>query len=513
MRPSSTGNGNSRAAQYVRMSTEHQQYSIDNQIDAIREYAEVHGYRIVKTYADPGRSGLTLKERPELGRLLADVAAGDQRYETLLIYDVSRWGRFQDSDEAAAYEFHVRSKGVQVVYCMEQFGSEQTPTNALLKHIKRSMAAEYSRELSAKVSRGKIKAARRGVWVTGHAPYGFERWAVAPDGRELRLAPGESRHVREWRTVLRLGPPEEVAFVRRLFRLFVEHERRLWQITRTLDAECWRTRRGLRWSAEAVRHILASPLYAGEVVYNRTSRPLKGNPVDNPEEDWVRVADAVPAIIDRNLFDRAQVRLALKTLRKWTDEELIAPLAVAYVRDGALTQRTITNDPFLPGRHTYLKQFGSLGAAFALAGYRSRHYPIRHESGRSLRGLRVLLTGDLRLELESCGLATVPAGPCSFALESGVTVSVVAVPQRLRADLSPRWDARMPTAFTDLVVVARARSDLAEFIDFRLVDRDRLRGVRHCAVGPKTRIDRTAGSTCDLSEIARRIGGWNPRLD
>jgi hypothetical protein len=49
-----------RAAQYLRMSTEHQTYSIDNQKDAIRDYADIMGYDIVATYEDAGRSGLNL---------------------------------------------------------------------------------------------------------------------------------------------------------------------------------------------------------------------------------------------------------------------------------------------------------------------------------------------------------------------------------------------------------------------------------------------------------------------
>jgi len=45
-------------AQYVRMSTEHQRYSTENQGLAIQEYADSHGMQIVKTYADAGKSGL-----------------------------------------------------------------------------------------------------------------------------------------------------------------------------------------------------------------------------------------------------------------------------------------------------------------------------------------------------------------------------------------------------------------------------------------------------------------------
>lgn len=44
------------AAQYLRMSTEHQQYSIENQSVAIQRYATVHGFYIVKSYTDAGKS-------------------------------------------------------------------------------------------------------------------------------------------------------------------------------------------------------------------------------------------------------------------------------------------------------------------------------------------------------------------------------------------------------------------------------------------------------------------------
>jgi DNA invertase Pin-like site-specific DNA recombinase len=93
------------AAQYVRMSTEQQQYSIANQKAAIQTYANSHGYAVASTYADAGKSGIEIKHRKELRRLLADVISGHAQYKAILVYDVSRWGRFQDVDEAAHYEF------------------------------------------------------------------------------------------------------------------------------------------------------------------------------------------------------------------------------------------------------------------------------------------------------------------------------------------------------------------------------------------------------------------------
>lgn len=59
-----------RAAQYVRMSTEHQRYSTENQSDAIARYAEDRGIEIVRTYSDEGKSGLRLQGRDGLKRLI-----------------------------------------------------------------------------------------------------------------------------------------------------------------------------------------------------------------------------------------------------------------------------------------------------------------------------------------------------------------------------------------------------------------------------------------------------------
>ena len=84
-----------RAAQYVRMSTEHQQYSTANQRDAIRDYAQSHNLEIVRTYADDGKSGLRIDGREALQRLIQDVHSGNADFKLVLVYDISRWGRFQ----------------------------------------------------------------------------------------------------------------------------------------------------------------------------------------------------------------------------------------------------------------------------------------------------------------------------------------------------------------------------------------------------------------------------------
>ena len=93
-----------RAAQYVRMSTEHQQYSTENQSDVIREYAARRGMEIVCTFSDSGKSGLRLDGRDALKELITVVQTDHADFAVILVYDVSRWGRFQDADESAYYE-------------------------------------------------------------------------------------------------------------------------------------------------------------------------------------------------------------------------------------------------------------------------------------------------------------------------------------------------------------------------------------------------------------------------
>src|ERR1700680_1575293 len=142
------------AAQYVRMSTELQQYSIENQKAAIQDYAEQHAFVVVKTYADAGRSGIVLKHRTGLSNLLKDVLNGNTGYSVILVYDISRWGLFQDTDEAAHYEFLCKNAGIPVHYCAEQFANDGTLSSSILKALKRTMAAEFSRELGVKVLNG-----------------------------------------------------------------------------------------------------------------------------------------------------------------------------------------------------------------------------------------------------------------------------------------------------------------------------------------------------------------------
>ena len=126
------------AAAYVRMSTEHQQYSTSNQMDVIREYAKRREMQIVKEYSDEGKSGLNIQGRESLARMIQDVQNGQINFSSILVYDVSRWGRFQDADESAYYEFICRRAGVSVHYCDEHSESGGIVVSTIVKCVKES---------------------------------------------------------------------------------------------------------------------------------------------------------------------------------------------------------------------------------------------------------------------------------------------------------------------------------------------------------------------------------------
>jgi DNA invertase Pin-like site-specific DNA recombinase len=128
------------AAQYLRKSADHQKYSTENQALTNGAYAALHGMAVVRTYSDEGKSGLRLDGRDALKQLIDDVQTGSAGFRTILVYDVSRWGRFQDADESAHYEYICKRAGINVHYCAEQFDNDGSPISAIVKAVKRAMA-------------------------------------------------------------------------------------------------------------------------------------------------------------------------------------------------------------------------------------------------------------------------------------------------------------------------------------------------------------------------------------
>lgn len=196
------------------MSTEHQQYSTENQAQTIREYAEQRDIKIIKTYSDDAKSGVIIGGRDALQQLIADVESGTAGFSVILVYDVTRWGRFQDPDEAAYYEFRCRRAGMRVAYCAEQFENDSSPTSTIVKGVKRAMAGEYSRELSVKVFAGQCRLIQLGFRQGGPAGFGLRRVLLDERGEvKAELKRGEHKSLQTDRVILAPGPDEEVRTV------------------------------------------------------------------------------------------------------------------------------------------------------------------------------------------------------------------------------------------------------------------------------------------------------------
>ena len=341
------------AAQYLRMSTEHQRYSLENQRIAISEYAEMRGFAIVQTYADAGKSGLSLKGRQGLQQLLADVVTGQRSYSAILVLDVSRWGRFQDADQSAHYEFLCRSSGVQVVYCGEPFENDGSMISTIVKNLKRVMASEYSRELSVKVARAKIQQAQLGFHQGAPIPFGVRRVLVSNDGqRRFMLRPGQAKGLNSDRVVFAPGPPEELRTVRRIFQMFVDQKRSMTGIARTLNAEDVPSAEGARWSERRIKCVLQSELMIGYYVYNKTSRPLKGPSKRNPPSQWIRTRVMDP-IIDPKRFAKAQREMGYRRNYFYPKADMLKRLRRLFRKTKKLTVEVINRCPYTPCAEVY----------------------------------------------------------------------------------------------------------------------------------------------------------------
>jgi len=375
------------AAKYVRMSTEHQQYSIDNQADAISRYARDHNMEIVRTYTDSGKSGLTIQHRPGLRQLIADVERGSPGYAAILVYDVSRWGRFQDVDESAYYEYQCRRAKIALHYCVEPFSNDGSAWEALVKTLKRTMAAEYSRELSAKVFAGQSRLTELGFRQGGTAGYGFRRLLV-DQGRKPKsvLRRGEEKSIATDRVVLIPGPEEEIAIVKEVFHLYADQRLRPEEIAVLLNSRGTPCEGGRPWTRYIIRRMVTNPKYIGANVTNRQSTKLRTRRVTNPPEMWVRRDNAFQALVEADLFRKAVAESEARS--HLTDEQLLERLRGLLHKYGKVSERLIRASLGMPCTQVFTSRFGGLAEAYKRIGFQPRRnlaYVVRDRALTPIR--------------------------------------------------------------------------------------------------------------------------------
>jgi DNA invertase Pin-like site-specific DNA recombinase len=461
------------AAQYVRMSTEHQKYSTENQADAIAQYAARRGFEIIATYRDLGKSGLRLDGREALQRLIRDVRSGSANFKAILVYDVSRWGRFQDADESAYYEFICREAGISVHYCAEQFDNNGSLSSTIIKSMKRAMAGEYSRELSTKVFAGQCRLIRLGFRQGGAAGFGLRRVLVAERRvPKAELRRGEQKSLQTDRVILAPGPPEEIDVVRRLYRMFVVQRRSESEIAATLNAQGILTDLGHPWTRGTVHQVLTNEKYVGNNVYNHVSFKLKMKRVVNTPDMWVRKDGAFEAIVDPDFFEAAQ-RIIQERSRRLTDQEMLDRLSYLLNEKGWLSGLIIDEVEDMPSSSAFRYRFGSLIRAYQLVGYSpSRDYRYI-ETNRFLRAVHPGVLTQVMTSIEAVG-GTVWRDPLDdiLTVNGEFRASVVIARCQMTAAGSLRWKIRLDSSLRpDITIAVRMDFDNAAIQDYLLLPR------------------------------------------
>jgi DNA invertase Pin-like site-specific DNA recombinase len=391
-----------RAAQYVRMSTDYQRYSIENQAAVIATYAKMHQLSIVRTYSDKGESGLKLKNRAGLIQLLDDVQSGRADFNHILVYDVSRWGRFQDTDESAHYEFICKKAGVKVAYCAEQFDNDGTMMSNILKNLKRVMAAEYSRELSAKVHAGASRYARMGFVLGGQASYGLSRQLVDEKLRpKALLKNGDRKYLVTDHVRLVPGTTDETAIVRWVFERFLRKKSET-AIARELNRMAVPTNTGRPWNRFTIGRLLRNENYIGNLIYNRRSAKLREKRNCNPPELWIRSEGSVEAIVERNLFLRARKVIEERRV-SLSEEEMLTRLRKTLMKRGKLSPAIIDGTVGLPCTATYMNRLGSLRNVYRLIGYTPKRDYEYLESRARWADLNTKLASQVAAEIKQAG--------------------------------------------------------------------------------------------------------------
>jgi len=332
------------AVAYLRRSTDKQEQSIADQRSEIERYARDRGFRIVREYVDDAISGTSADQRPAFQKMIADAPAGG--FKAVIVWNSDRFSR-GDVTETEYYRFLLRKAGVTVLSVTEDYLAREGIDGDVLRTVKQLQNRQYSISLSQNTLRGQISSVTAASDPGRPCPYGYDREIIGPDGTALyrvRFCPGRIREVygrdgqlqaryakgqelskpgKECKARLVLSTPERVHTVREIFRLCVEGLG-FKGIADELNRRGVIGPRGDFWSFTTIKAMLENPVYQGDLVWNRRTeakfyavregRADRMRPAQESarvsvtrREDWIVVPDAVPAIVDRETWQRAQV--------------------------------------------------------------------------------------------------------------------------------------------------------------------------------------------------------------
>ena len=253
-----------KAVIYARYSSDSQrEESIEGQLRECTEYAERNGITVLRSYIDRALSARTA-DRPEFQNMIKD--SEQKLFDVVLIWKLDRFSR--DRYDSAHYKRILKKNGVKVISVKENISDG--PEGIILESMLEGYAEYYSAELSEKIQRGQKENALKCKNNGGNTPLGY---VVGTDG------------------VLAVDPLT-APLVTEIFTLYDSGES-ISEITASLNGRGLKTKKGKAFKIGGVSLILKNRKYIGEYQYGSVIIP-KG----------------IPAIIDDDLFDRVQRRMA-----------------------------------------------------------------------------------------------------------------------------------------------------------------------------------------------------------
>jgi hypothetical protein len=384
---------------------------------------------------------------------------------------VSRWGRFQDADESAYYEYICRRAKIEVHYCAEEFQNDGSPVSTIVKGVKRAMAGEYSRELSAKVFIGQCRLIELGFHQGGSPGFGLRRMLCDASGREKGLlSRGEQKSIQTDRVVLVPGPQEEIEIVRWMYQTFVEQRIAESKLAQILNDRRITTDLGRPWTSAAVHSVLTSEKYIGNNVYNRISFKLKKKRVANPPEMWIRGDAAFEPIVSPDLFTRAQALIRERS-RVYSNTELLEHLRGLLQREGHLSGLLIDGIDGMASSSVYRTRFGSLIQAYQLIGYDPERDYRYIETNRHLRRMYPnVIANTIQRIHELGGVLQTDSNNDLLTVNGEFTTSLVIARCRQKESGALRWLIRVDSGLNpDITVAMRMDVENREPLDYFLL--------------------------------------------
>lgn len=444
-----------KCAMYIRMSTELQLESPENQERAIRVYAAEYGIEIVKTYADLGVSGINTEKREQFQTLIDDVEQGRNTYNIVLYLDESRWGRFVDSREADFHRMRLERKNVICQSCEKPLTLTSNIADRIMTLLRDESASDYCRQLSQKVWAGQCNLVAKGYRQGGVAGFGLRRILLDETGNpKQELTIGQRKSLLTERVILMPGPDEERQTVLWIYDQFIAGTSET-EIADHLNDQGIKNHFGRSWSRGTVCEVLTNEKYVGNNLFNRTSGKMKSRAKPNPESEWVRKERAFEPIVDMERFCTVQ-GIYRERNKKTTNEELLQGLRDLYASQGRLSALIIDEADFLPPSSLFRIRFGGLLRVYRMIGYTPERDYQYVAINQRLRVLHAQIVADVVRTIENLCGRKIPIDQESSLLElnHNLFLSIVISRCFITPTGTRRWKIRFDTGLHPEITVA-----------------------------------------------------------